>query len=171
MHEFVIGFAGLEVLGHLRCCDALEHIDDEHAVVCGERSPALGDDVGVWYSVLVGGFDESPYAVVDVLLDGVVDARLGVGGARAVVVHAESTAAVDEFDVEAHLVELHVELCGLAQCGGDTAYLGYLAADVEVEQLEAVAQAHLVEELQGHEELGAVETELAGVAAALDPLA
>jgi len=171
VHEFVVVGGGLEVLGHLGCGDAFEGVDDEDAVVGGEGASALGDDVGVWDAVLVGGFDEGPDAVVDVLLDAVVDGGLGVGGACAVVVDAQSAAAVHELDVEAHGVELDVVLCGLAQGCGDAAYLGDLAADVEVEEVEAVAELHLVEHVEGHEEFGGVKSELGGVAAAFAPLA
>ena len=171
VHQLVVVGTRLEVLGHLRSRNALQHVDDEHAVVCGERASALGDDVGVGDVVLVGRLDEGIDAVVDVLLNAVVDAALAVAAARAVVIDAQSAAAIDELDVEAHGVELNVELCGLAQGGADAAYLGDLAADMEVEELEAVAQSHLVEHLQGHQQLGAVESELRGVAAALAPLA
>ena len=123
------------------------------------------------YAALVGGLDEGIYAVVDVLLYAVVDAGLGVAGACAVVVNAEAASAVYELYAEAHGMELDVELCGLSQGCADASYLGYLAADVEVQELEAVAQPHLVEQLECHEELGAVESELRGVAAALAPLA
>ena len=171
VHEFVVLGAGLEVFGHLGCRDALQHVDDEHAVVGCQRAAALGDDVGVGDVVAVGSLHECPHAVVDVLLDAVVDGRLGVRRARAVVVDAQSAAAVHEFDAEAHLVQLHVVLCGFAQGGGNASDFRNLAADVEVEQLQTVAQPHLVEQLQGHEQLGAVEAELRGVAAALAPLA
>ena len=121
--------------------------------------------------VLVGSVDKGVYAVVDVLLDGIVHRTFGVAGACTVVVHAESAATVNKFDVEAQCVELHVELCRLAQGGGDAAYLGDLRTDVEVNELQAVVHAHLVEHFQSFEQFGGVEAELGGVAAAFLPLA
>ena len=68
-------------------------------------------------------------------------------------------------------MQLHVELCCLAQCRLYASYLGYLAAYVEVDEPERVVQALLVEYLQGFEQLRACQPELRGVASALFPLA
>ena len=171
VHQLVVFRSGLEVLGHLRGRDALQHVDDEHAVVSCERASALRDDVGVGDVCLVGCLDEGVDAVVDVFLDAVVHATLAIAGACAVVVDAQAAAAVHELDAEAHGMELHVVLCCLAQGCADAAYLVDLAADVEVYEPQAVAQSELVEHLQGHEELGGVEAELRCVASALAPFA
>ena len=171
VNELVVLLRGMEILVHVGHTDALHDIDDEHGVVCGERAAPFGDEVGMGYVVLVGSVNEGVHAVVDVLLDGIVHGTFGVAGACAVVVHAEAAAAVDKFDVEAQCVELHVELCRLAQGGGDAAYFGDLRTDVEVDELEAVVHAHLVEHLQCFEQFRGVEAELGGVAAALLPLA
>ena len=51
-------------------------------------------------------------------------------------------------------MELHIVLCCLAQSCADAAYLVDLAADVEVNEAQAVAQTKFIEHLQGHEQLG-----------------
>ena len=170
MHQLVVALAGFEVLRHLRRADALHDIDDEHAVVRRQRTSALGDDIGMRDAILVRSLHERIDAVVDILLNAVVDARLAVAGARAVVIDAQTATAVDELDVEAHRMELHIELCRLTQRRGDTTYLRDLATDVEVQKLQAVAKPHFIEHLQCHKELGAVQSELRRIAAALAPL-
>ena len=171
MHEFVVLGPRHEVLWHLRRRDAFQHIDDKDAVVCGERASALRDDVGMRDVVLVGCLHEGIDAVVDILLDAVVDAALAVAASGTVVIHTQTAAAIHKLDVEAHRVELHIVLCCLAEGGADAANFVYLASDVEVDEAQAVAQPQLVKHLQGHQQLGAVEPELRGIAAALAPLA
>ena len=166
----VVG-AGLKVLAHLRLRGDIGHLEHQNAVMGRERAPSLGNDVGMGDGVAVGSVDEGVDAVVDIFLNGVVDRALGIAGAGAVVIDAEASAAVDELDVEAHGVELHEKLRGLSQRRLDAAYLGDLAADVEVDELEAVLHAAPLEHLGGLEELAGVEAELAGVAAALFPFA
>ena len=110
-------------------------------------------------------------AVVDVFLYAVVHRALTRGRSCAVVVDAESATAVDEVDVISHLVQLDVELRGLAQGGLYAANLRDLRADVEVDEAQTVAHALLIEQLEGFEQLGTGQSELRGVAAALFPLA
>ena len=171
VNELVVVRPRLEVLGHLRSCDALQDVDDEDAVVRGQRAAALRDEVGVGDVVLVGGLHEGVDAVVDVLLNAVVHAALAVAAAGAVVIDTKAATAIDELDVETHRMELHVVLRGFAKGRADAAYLVDLATDVEMDEAQAVAQSQLVELLQSHQELRRVQSELRGVAAALAPLA
>ena len=94
--------------------------------------------------VAVGCLDEGIDTVVDVLLDGVVHRAFRRWRARTVVVHAKSASAVYEVNIVAHLVELHIELRSLPEGGLYAAYLGYLRANVEVYEAEAVAHVLLV---------------------------
>ncbi len=90
---------------------------------------------------------------------------------RAVVVHAQSAAAVHEVHVIPHLVELDIELRCFPQRRLYAAYLGYLTADVEMYQAQTVLHALLFENLESREEFRTGKPELAGVATALLPLA
>ena len=162
---------GLKLLGHLGQRGRLQHVDDEHAVVGGQRPTALGDDVGVWDAVLVRCLHEGVDTVVHILLYRVVHRTLAAGGAGAVVVNAQSTTAVDEVHVVAHLVQLHIELRGLAQGGLYATYLRYLAADVEVNESQTIAHILAVKQLQRFQQLGTGEAKFRGIAAALLPLA
>ena len=121
--------------------------------------------------VLVGCLDEGIDAVVDVFLNAIVDAALAVAAAGAVVIDTKAATTIDELDVEAHRMKLHVILCCLAKGGADATYLVDLATDVEMDEAQAVAQPQLVELLQRHQELRRVQSKLRGVAATLAPLA
>ena len=68
-------------------------------------------------------------------------------------------------------MQLHIELRCFAQGRLNAAYFRYLAANVEVDEPQAVAHVFLVEQLQGFEQFGTGESELRGVAAAFFPLA
>ena len=139
MHQLVVFCSGLEILWHLRCAHALEHVEDEYAVVGSERAPALGDDARVRDAVFVRRFSQCIDAVVDILLYAVVHTALAVTASRTVVIDTESASAIYKFDVEAHCAQLYIILCYLAQGGADASDLVYLRAYMEVDELEAVA--------------------------------
>ena len=171
LDQFVGILVGLPFVVHLGQRGRFEHLEDEHRVVSRQAASRLGDDVRMGESMLISCIDEGGDHVVDILLNGVVDRAFAVAGAGAIVVHTHAATGVDELDVEAHLMQLDIELRSLAQGVLDAAYLGNLTADVEVNQLQAILQVLLVEEVQGFEQLAGSEAELAGVSTALLPLA
>ncbi len=122
-------------------------------------------------AVAVGGVHYLVNDVVHILLHRVVHAALAAGRAGAVVIDAQSAARIDEIDGETHLVHLHVELRRLAYGGLDVAYVGHLTAYVEMNEFQAVAQPFGRKHLQRLQQLARREAELAGVAAAVLPLA
>ena len=136
-----------------------------------ERTSAFGNQVGVRQVIFVGRFHECIDAVVHIFLDGVVHGTLAVARTGAVVVHAQPAAAVHELHVVAHVVELDIELRGLPQGGLYAAYLGDLAADVEVDEFQAVFQSAGFELVEGFEQFAGRQSELAGVAPAFLPFA
>ena len=146
--EFVGVLCRLELFLHLRKRGCFEYVDDEHTVVRCERPSALGDEVRVRNTVVVGSLNEGVDTVVDVFLDAVVDRTLAAGRACAVIIYAQSAAAVHEIDVIAHLVELHIELCRLAEGCLDAAYLGNLTADMEVYESQTVVHPLFVEDVE-----------------------
>ena len=101
---------GLELLGHLGQGSRLQHIDDQYTMMSSEGTATLGDDVRMRNPVLVGSLDKGIDAVVDILLDGVVDRALAGGRTGTVVVDTQSTATVNEVDIISHLMQLHIEL-------------------------------------------------------------
>ena len=108
--------------------------------------------------------------VVGVFLQRVVDRRLEVG-LRAVVVDAEAAADVEVLDAGADAVQLDVDAGRLGQGVLDVADVGDLAAQVEVDQLQAVGHAALLEVLEGLQHLGERQAELGAVAGAGLPAA
>ena len=68
-------------------------------------------------------------------------------------------------------MQLHIELRSLFESILDAAYLGDLAADVKVNQFEAVGHLGPFQKIEGIEQFARIQTELAAVATALFPLA
>ena len=158
-----------KLLRHFRQRSRFQHINHQHRVVSRERASALGDDVWMWQSVLVGRIHELIHAVVHILLDAVVHRAFAARRARAVVVHPQSASAVNEFHVISHLVQLNIELCRFAQGSLYATYFGNLTTNVEVDESERVVESLLVENLQRLEQFRAGESELRGIAPALFP--
>ena len=159
----------LKLFGHLRQGSRFQYVDDKDGVVRRQASSALGDDVRMRNTVLVGCIHECIDAVVDIFLNAVIHGTLAVGRAGTVVVDPQTASAVDEIDAVPHPAQVHVILCCLVEGGLDAAYLGNLRSDVEVNEVQAVVQPLLVERLQRLEQLRRSESELGGIAAALGP--
>ena len=141
-----------------------QHVHHQHGVV-GHGGPAgLRDDGRVRHALRVADLHDAGDDVVRVLLEGVVERR-GEVRLRAVVVHAQAAAHVQEAQRRAHLHQVGVDLGRLAQTVLDRADGGDLAAEVEVEQLEGVEEAVLPQVGHGVEEVAAGEAELRAVAA------
>ena len=156
----MVVLARLEVFRHLRNTHTFKRINDEHRVVCSQRTSTFGNNIGVGNVVFICCFHERVNAVVDILLNGVVYRTFRVAGTRTIIVYTETTTTVHKLHVEPHSVELHIELCRFAKGGRDTANLCNLRTNVEVHQLKAFAHAHLVEHFKGLEEFGRVEAKL-----------
>ena len=169
LHQLVVSFLCLKLLWHFRQGCSLQHINHQYGVVGRERTATLGDEVRMLDVVLVGCINESIDTVVHILLDRVVYRALAAGRAGAVVINAKTTAAINEIYVVAHLVQIDVELCRLAESRLDTADLGNLASDVEVDEAQAVVESHLLNLVEGGEQFGACQTELRCISTALGP--
>ena len=74
VYELVVLLSRHEVLGHLWYGDALQYVENEDRVVRCQRASSLGDEGRMRYIVLVSCFRERIYAVIDVFLNGVIDA-------------------------------------------------------------------------------------------------
>ncbi len=117
-----------------------EDVEDQHAVVRHHGASALRDDGRVAHARLVAYRLNVIDDVVGVLLERVVHARFEVR-LRAVVVHSKPAADVDVLEAGAELGQLRVDARGLVECALDDPDVGDLAAEMEVEQLEAVLHA------------------------------
>jgi len=167
--KLVIRLLGLELLGHLWQRGCTEHIEDEHRMMRRQRASTLGDDIGMRDIVAVGDIGKGIHAVVDILLDGIVDRTFRVAGTCAVIVYAQSATTVDILDVVAHLSEIAIVLCGLGESILYAADLRDLAADMEMDESDTVVQADIIELLQRLEQLHGREAELRCVATTLSP--
>ena len=114
-----------------------EHVEDQHAVVRDDRAAAFRHDRRVLHARVVAHRLDVIDDVVGVFLERVVDARFEVG-LRAVVVDAEAAADVEILEAGARLDELGVDAGRFVQRALDDADVRDLAAEVEVQQLEAV---------------------------------
>ena len=72
--------------------------------------------------------------------------------------------------METHRVELNVELRSFAQRRFDAAYFGYLTADMEMNQFQAIFHVLLIQKVQRFQQLAGGQAEFAGIASALFPL-
>ena len=141
-----------------------EHVEDEQRVVGGDRPAALRDDGRMGDLLFVAHLLDVVHDVVRVLLQGVVHARLEVG-LRAVVVDAQPAADVEVLDAGAGLGQVAVDPRRFVQGVLDDADVGDLAAEVEVEELEAVLHAARAQQLEPAQDLGDGQPELRAVAA------
>ncbi len=130
------------ILGDLALVEAgdAQHVEHEHAVVGDDGAPALGDDRRVLDAGVVAHGLDVVDDVVGVLLERVVDAGLEVG-LRPVVVDPEAAAHVQVLEAGAVLHELRVDARGLVQRALHDADVRNLAAEMEVQELEAVLHA------------------------------
>ena len=129
-----------------------------------DRASALRHDRGMRHA----GFIAHGLQVIDdvagVLLEGVVQARLEVG-LRAVVVDAKASAHIHVLQSGAGLVQFDVDPRRLSECALDDADVRNLAAQMKVQQLEAVFHAALLQLFETLQDLSDRETELRSVTA------
>ena len=141
-----------------------QNVEHQRAVVGDHGAAALADDGGVRNLGLVADALHVIHQVVGVFLERVVDARFEIG-LRAVVVDAEAPADVQIAQTGAGPPQLHVHAGGLDDRALDVPDVGDLAAEVEVQQLEAVGHVTGFQLIQGAQRLGSRQPELGAVAA------
>src|SRR5207244_2409419 len=108
--------------------------------------------------------------VVGVFLDAVVDGGFEVG-LGAVVIDAQAAADVDELQAGPEALHFDVDAGELDDSVLDVADVVDLAAQVEVEQVQAIAHVVSAEVFEGFHDLGNEEAELGADAAGLFPAA
>ena len=150
-------------LADVELADA-QDVDHQHRVVRDDRAPRLGDDGRVRHAAGVADLLQREDDVVGVLLHRVVHRRREVG-LRAVVVDAQAAAHVEVLERRAQLDDLDEEAPRLAQRVLDRADRRDLAAEVEVQQLEAAQQVVRAQEVDRLDHLARRQAELRAVAA------
>ena len=149
---------------------AAERVEDEHAVMRGDRAARLADDHRVRDLARVADVGDAVHHVVGVFVERVVHRR-GEVGAAAVVVHAEAAAHVDVLQARAEQLQLRVDVRELVDGVLHAADVLQLAARVAVHELQAVEHVLLAQDLHGLEDFGDEQAELGLVAGRFAPLA
>jgi hypothetical protein len=133
-------------------------------VVGDDGAAALGNDGRVRDRCLVADRLDVVDDVVRVLLQRVVHARLEVR-LRAVVIHAQPTADVEVLQPRPELRQLGVDAGRFVERAFDDADVGDLAAEMEVQELEAILHVPGAQLLQPAHDLGDGQAELRAEAA------
>ena len=138
-------------------------------MVGGQRPPAFRNQVRMREIVFIGSVDESIDTVVHIFLNGVVHRTFAIAGACTVVVYSQSATAIHELHIITQMMELDVKLRSFAQGGLYAAYLGNLAADVEMDKFQAVFHTFGFQHVECFQQFTGRQTELAGISAAFFP--
>ena len=139
-------------------------------MIGGDGAAAFGDDGGVRHVAFVAHALRVIDDVVGVFLEGIVDAGFEIG-LRAIVIDAKAAAHVEVLEARAGAIQVHVNAHRFVDGSLDLADVCDLAAEMEVEQVEAIGHAEILQLLQGTHGLGGGETELGAVAARRFPAA
>ena len=170
--ERLLEVVAVAVLRHLVFAEPgdAEHVEDEHAVIRDDRAAALRHDRRMLHAGVVAHRLDVVDDVVGVLLERVVHARLEIR-LRAVVVDAEAAADVEVLEPGAFLHQLRVDARRFVERALDDADVRNLAAEMEVQELEAVLHAVRLQLVEPLPHLGDGQAELRAVAARRLPAA
>src|SRR5579872_1020963 len=128
-----------------------QNVKNQNAVVGRDGAAAFGNDGRVWDVGFLAHVLNVVNDVVGIFLQRVVDAGLEVG-LRTVVVDSQASADIQIFETGAGALQLDVDTRGFIHRSLDLADVGDLAAQVKMQQLQAVLHAgrlHLIQGLQG----------------------
>ena len=158
--------------GHVAFAQArhAQHVEHQRAVIGDDRPAAFGNDRRMRHAGIVADALDVVDDVVGVFLQRVVDARFEVG-LRAVVVDAQAAADVEVLQARAATVQLDIHAGRFVQGLLDVADVGNLAAEMEVQQLEAVLHAVLLQLFERAQDFADRQPELRAVAARALPAA
>ena len=145
-----------------------QYVEHEHAVIGGDGAPALGDDCRMRDSYFVAHVLNVIDDIVGVFLQRIVHAGFEVG-LGPVVVDAQPAADVQVAQAGAGARQVHVHPHGLVDRCLDLADVGDLAAQVEVEQVQAIGHACIFKLLQRAHRFADRKSELGTVAARGSP--
>ncbi len=170
LHQRGIGLSAFGAFGQPAFFDRAENLHNQHAVMGDNCAATLADDVRVRHFLGVADIGDVINDVVGIFLEGVVGGAVE-GGPAAIVIHAQTAADVEVFDVKPHLVELGVKPRSFLDGFLDNENVRHLRADMEMQQLEAVGEAFCFEHFRGGQQLGGAQTELGVFTGALRPFA
>ena len=129
-----------------------------------QRAPGLTDDVGVIDTLLITRLLRRENHVVRVFLQRVVRRAMEVG-LRPVVVDGQTATDIKKLETSAKFMQLDVEAHRVLEGIFDGADRSDLAANMEVQQLEAVEHAEAAQSLHDLDQLVGGQSELGSVSA------
>ena len=145
-----------------------EHLDNQHAVMRDDGAAAFADDVRVRHFFRVAHVGDVINDVVGVFLQRVIR-RAVERRPAAVVIHAQPAADVEIFNRETHLVQLGVKPRRLLHGLFHRENVRHLRADVEMQQLEAMAEIFRLQHFRRRQQFRRAQAELRVFAAAFGP--
>ena len=102
---------------------------------------AFRNNIGMGNIIFITGIYQSGNRVIHIFLNGIIDATFAAGRACSIVIYAQTTTDIHEFDFESHSMKLHIELRRFAQCRLNTTDLCHLATDMEMYQFQTILQS------------------------------
>ena len=169
-HHGGIGLGGDHFGSARNFLDRAEGFDHEHGMVRGDGASAFADQHRMRNFFFVADFLHGANDVAGVFVERIVD-RAVEGGARSVVVDAESASNIEVAEFVTELLQFGVKPRSLAHGAFDRADVGNLRSDVEMDKLEAVGHALAAEQFARPDQFRGGQAELGVLAAARRPLA
>ena len=169
-HQRMLAVAVLKKIAGPDLFNRSEHFHDQHAVMRDDGAAAFTDDVRVRHLLRVADVGDVINDVVGVFLKRVIGGAVESRTA-AVVIHPQAAAHIHVLDGKPHLVQLGVKPGGLLHRFFDGQNIRHLRADVEMEQLETMAELFRRQQLGRRQQFGGAQAELGVFAAAFRPLA
>src|ERR1051326_6868087 len=139
-------------------------------MVSDNRAATFADNVRVRHFLGVANVGNVIDDVVGIFLESVVGGT-DKGGAAAIVIDTQTATHIEKLDLKAHFIQLGINAGGFLDRFFDDKNLGRWGADMEVEQLEAMAEIFISQHLHGSENFCRAEAELGIFPTAFGPSA
>ena len=146
-----------------RKSSCFEHLEDQDRVMSRQCPAALGNDIRMWDAVFIADIYQCRNGVIHIFLNGIVYTTFTIGRTGSVIINAQSAADVHKLHIESHRVKLHVKLRSFAQSRLNATNLRHLAANMEMNQFQAIFQPLAFHKVKRFEQFAGSQTELAGI--------
>ena len=115
-----------------------QHFKNKYGMMGSQCTSAFRNNIGMGNTILITGIYQSGNRVIHIFLNGIIDATFATGRACSIVIYAQATTNIHEFDFESHSMKLHIELRCFAQCRLNTTDLCHLASDMKMYQFQTI---------------------------------
>ena len=141
LHQFMVFLSYFFIIVPFGQSGGFQHFKNEYGMMGSQCTSAFRNDIGMGDIILITGIYQSGNGVIHIFLNGIIDATFAAGRACSIVIYAQATTDINEFDFESHSVELHIELRRFAQSRLDPTDLCHLATDMEMYQFQTIFQS------------------------------